>query len=355
MKREKKLKFSFSGFFILFITITIAVTISILVCTALITKTNNNYWIIAIVMFVVILILAIICTVIDMLRRYKMVEKPSEQILKATEEITNGNFDINLIPNHTYDKFDKYDIIMENINTMAKELSKNEILKKDFISNVSHEIKTPLSVIQSYATILQSDKIDKKTRNEYLKNLVIQTNKLSSLVTNILKLNKLDSQEIIPEIKPFELGEQLRQCVLQFESLVEKKNLNLDCEIDDVKISSAESYLEIVWNNLISNAIKFTDDGGKINVKLKAVDDFVIVQVKDSGCGISSETGKHIFDKFYQGDTSHSKEGNGLGLALVKKVIDILGGEISVESEIGKGSTFTVKLKKGDLWNFSKR
>ena len=137
----------------------------------------------------------------------------------------------------------------------------------------------------------------------------------------------------------------LSDAVLSFESIIENKELNLECDLDDVVIYSSGSYLEIVWNNLISNAIKFTDKGGSIFISLKEHLDSVEVKITDTGCGISRETGKHIFEKFYQGDTSHSGEGNGLGLPLVKKVIDILGGEISVKSEIGKGSTFTIILK----------
>ena len=169
--------------------------------------------------------------------------------------------------------------------------------------------------------------------------------RLTDLITNILKLNKLENQDISTEYERINLTEMLSQAVLNYEDIIDKKGLDLDCNFDDVIIYSSPSYLEIVWNNLISNAIKFTESGGSITVTLKEHLDRVEVSVSDTGCGISKETGKHIFDKFYQGDTSHSGEGNGLGLPLVKKVIDILGGEISVKSETGKGSTFTITLK----------
>ena len=229
---------------------------------------------------------------------------------------------------------------------MTAELSKNELLKNDFISNVSHEIKTPLSVIQNYARVLQSEKLSKDKRDEYLKGLVTQTKKLSDLISNILKLNKLENQKIVPEIEEIDLAELLRTCTLSFEELLESKNIKLNCNIDEMKIISSASLLEIVFNNLISNAIKFTDREGKITISLKSEGDYAVVRVKDSGCGISQEVGEHIFDKFYQGDSSHSNEGNGLGLAMVKKVIDLIGGEISVESKVGVGSTFIIKLKK---------
>jgi signal transduction histidine kinase len=228
---------------------------------------------------------------------------------------------------------------------MAAELEKTELLKTDFISNVSHEVKTPLSVIQAYASALQDENLDKETRKKYTNTLMQTTKRLSELITNILKLNKLENQDIAPEYERVDLTAMLSDAVLSFESIIENKELNLECDLDDVVIYSSGSYLEIVWNNLISNAIKFTDKGGSIFISLKEHLDSVEVKITDTGCGISRETGKHIFEKFYQGDTSHSGEGNGLGLPLVKKVIDILGGEISVKSEIGKGSTFTIILK----------
>lgn len=345
MKNKKFAKFSLLGFIILFATISVAVAISVLVHSILKNHIKNNDILIFFIMFMLILILTTICTLIDMIRRHKTVEEPTEQILEATQKITNGNFNIKLIPNHSFDKFDQYDKIMNNLNTMAEELKKNEVLKTDFISNVSHEIKTPLSIISTYATALQNKKLDDETRQKYSKTLVSTCKKLSDLISNILKLNKLENQTI-DELEEFELGEFLRECVLSFEELFESKNISFDCDIDDMKIISSKSSLEIAINNLISNAIKFTEPGGKVFISLKQDDNNIIIKLKDTGCGIDEKTGKHIFDKFYQGDTSHSGEGNGLGLALVKSVIDNLGGEISVESKLNKGSTFSIKLRK---------
>ena len=275
-----------------------------------------------------------------------MVEKPVNKILYATERIAMGDFSVKLELEHDYNKYDEYDLIFDNINTMTAELSRNEILKNDFISNVSHEIKTPLAVMQNYAKALQLNNIDDKKRKEYLKGLILQSNKISNLISNILKLNKLDNQEIVPEIMEFDLGELVRTCTLGFEQLMEDKCLELVCDIDDIDIVSSRDLLEIVINNLISNAIKFTEQGGKICISLKAENDSAVIKVKDTGCGISQEIGEHIFDKFYQGDTSRANEGNGLGLAIVKRVIDLIGGEIAVESSINVGSTFIIKLKR---------
>ena len=179
-----------------------------------------------------------------------------------------------------------------------------------------------------------------------MQGLAFQTKKLSELITNILKLNKLENQQLLPENETFDLAELVRTSLLTYENLIDKKEIVLECDIDEIQLSGGESLVELIVNNLLSNAVKFTERGGKVQVSLKDEGENAVIKVKDSGCGISKEVGKHIFDKFYQGDTSHSSEGNGLGLALVKKVIDIIGGEIAVESKVGEGSTFTVKLKK---------
>lgn len=229
---------------------------------------------------------------------------------------------------------------------MAKQLSATETLQKDFIANVSHELKTPLSVMQNYATLLQRPDISDEERIRYAKSVSEASKRLANLITNILKLNKLENQEIHPKASPFNLSEQLCLCLLDFENIWEEKDISIETDIaDDVIINADTELLTLVWNNLFSNAFKFTEKGGSVHISLKAEDNSAVVSVKDSGCGIDCETGKHIFEKFYQGDTSHSTQGNGLGLALVKRVIDIVDGDIFVSSEVGKGSTFTVKLK----------
>ena len=167
------------------------------------------------------------------------------------------------------------------------------------------------------------------------------------LITNILKLNKLENQQIFPQAQEFDLTEQLCQALLQFEDAWEQKELDIETELEEgVCLRSDPELLGLVWSNLISNAVKFTPKGGKIKVSLKTEEDSVLVTVSDTGCGMKPETGKHIFEKFYQGDTSHATQGNGLGLALVKRVMDILSGEIGVQSVYGEGSTFTIKLKR---------
>lgn len=346
MKKNGKLGFSLLGFVLFFLTIAGTSSCAIMVFQAVNKASDGNLTAIIFSVLGSILFGTIICVIIDIIRRKVMVDKPTKIILDATNQIAKGNFDINLDIKHTHKKFDEYDKIMENINKMAEELSKNEVLKSDFISNVSHEIKTPLSVIKNYATLLKLDNIDASEKEKYLNELVLATNRLNSLIQNILKLNKLENQKLDFETKKFNLGENIRQIILSLENIFEKKNLTLTCNIEDVEIESSSELTEIVWNNLISNAIKFTDNGGEISITVYSDGDYAVVEVKDNGIGMDEKVGKHIFDKFYQGDTSHSGEGNGLGLALVKKVINILGGEISVDSKLHKGTTFKVKLRK---------
>ena len=327
-----------------FVLIAVIMQLAIL-CYDFIRQKTSNITLIAVLILIEIIILSTFCTIFDWIRRKIMVDRPTKKILDATEKIAEGDFSIRLEVSREYGKYNEYDLIMENLNKMAIELQKNEVLKTDFISNVSHEIKTPLAVIQNYSTLLQDDSLDSETRKTYSKTLISASKRITDLITNILKLNKLENQEIQEKPEVFNLTEALAENVVEFETIIEKKNLELNCDFQDVTIFSSKSLLEIVWNNLISNAIKFTPSGGKIDITLKRKDRNVEIKFTDTGCGMTSETGAKIFEKFYQGDTSHSTQGNGLGLALVKKVIDILGGEISVQSELNKGSTFTILLK----------
>jgi len=294
-----------------------------------------------------VIVTSFVITIIDDIRRRIMTEKPVKKIREMTRRIVSGDFSARIEPLNEMMGYDGYNRIIENINAMAEELSGVEMLRTDFIANVSHELKTPLAAIQNYATMLQSPDLDEETRVEYAKSITETTRRLASLITNILKLNRLENQQIFPEKKEYYLGEQICECLLNFESEWEKKSLEIETDIDEeIRITSDSELLTSVWNNLFSNAVKFTNNGGKICVSLRRENGFAVVSVTDTGCGISPETGKHIFEKFYQGDTSHSAQGNGLGLALVKRIIDITGGEISVESALGKGSKFTVRIKE---------
>ncbi len=299
----------------------------------------------AIITFVNVLLLSLLCTVIDEVRRKITVDRHVNKIVFAAEKIAGGDYSVRIKPLRTSNRTDGLDKIIDCFNTVADELSGVENLKNDFISNVSHEIKTPLAVMQNYGTLLTEPNLPEDKRQEYAQIIISSSQRMTALVTNILKLNKLENQAIFQKSKSFDLKEQICECLLDFEQLWEKKQIEIFVDLEEnVTVEVDPELLSIVWNNLFSNAIKFTDVKGEIRVLLKKKGDTAFVSVRDTGCGMDKKTGERIFEKFYQGDTSHSTEGNGLGLSLVKRVLDIIDGEITVSSELGKGSEFTVKL-----------
>ena len=341
-----------NNYVVFFLTVAFAVSccmmlfVSTLSDTMGLDLTADNVGAAAKVTFANVLLITFVFGTVDYVRRKITVDRPVRQITEAAKKIMQGDFSVRIPPIHGAGT-DGFNQIREAINKMAEELSGTETLRTDFIANVSHELKTPLAVMGNYATMLQQPRITEEEKNEYAKAISEAARKLAQLITNILKLNKLENQQIFPQPQEFDLGEQLCESLLQFEDAWEAKNLEIETDIeDDVRIKSDPELLSLVWNNLISNAVKFTPDGGTIGVSLKTADHAVIVQVRDTGCGMKPETGIHIFEKFYQGDTSHATQGNGLGLALVKRVMDILNGEIGVQSVYGEGSTFTVKFKR---------
>lgn len=343
--KNKSSKFAFLDYCILIITLAVAITFGIIIYTMLNEFFDKNIFVF-LFMIIYIIFTSSLFSFLNIFHRKYRIEKPVEQILEATERIAQGDFDIKLIPLHSYSKFDEYDMIKENINKMASELSKSEILKNDFISNVSHEIKTPLTIIKNYSKALLTNTLDNLTKREYLTTLINISEKLSNLISNILKLNKLENQSLKLTKNSTDISALLQESIINFEETLDKKNIELACEISDVNLFTDSSFIEIIFNNIISNAVKFTPIKGKIYISLKESNEYINFSVKDTGCGMSESVGKHVFEKFYQGDTSHTTEGNGLGLPLVKKIIDILGGEISIQSKESCGTTFTVKLKK---------
>ena len=272
-------------------------------------------------------------------------EEPLHKLAEATEQVANGDFSVYVPTTHTSDRLDYLDVMILDFNKMVEELGSVETLKTDFVSNVSHEMKTPIAIIKNYAELLQTGKGTEEERLEYARNIEEAAERLSGLITNILRLNKLEHQRIDPEIEAYDLCGQLEECILHYEEMWDEKDLELEVDMEEKAVVDADkSLMELVWNNLLSNAVKFTEPGGKVMVRQTFSDGYVVVEVTDTGCGMSRESIRHIFDKFYQGDTSHSKEGNGLGLALISRILVLMDGEISVASEEGRGSTFTVRI-----------
>ncbi len=348
----KKALLSLYHYFSFFIFMSILVTFSMMLFLNTMAKTmgielnEENIKTAAIITFWNVVFLSFICTVIDGVRRKLTIDRPVKKIVSAAEQIAKGDYSVRVPVIHSINRADGLDEISECFNKMAEELSGIETLQTDFIANVSHELKTPLSVMQNYGTLLQQPDLSEEDRIRYAKSVSDACRRLADLITNILKLNKLENQQIYPAVQGYELNEQICECLLRFEHIWEEKEIEIETELEEeIKINADPELLSLVWNNLFSNALKFTEKGGKVAVSLRKENGTAIIEVSDTGCGITPEVGKHIFDKFYQGDTSHATQGNGLGLALVRRVVSIMGGDITVKSEVGKGSIFTVKLK----------
>lgn len=272
-------------------------------------------------------------------------EEPMKMISEAASQVAKGDFSVYIPPLHTADKLDYLDTMIMDLNKMIEDLGSMETLQTDFFSNVSHEIKTPLSVIQNSAELLRQKDMSEQ-QQEYTDTIIQQSRRLAELINNLLKLNKLEKQVIMPAAHQYDLCEQLAESALLFEDVWEKK-LNFDVQMEDgVFIAAEESLMSLVWNNLFSNAVKFTKEGGSVTLLQTSDENNVKVTIADTGCGMDEETMRHIFEKFYQGDASHSTEGNGLGLALVTRILQLHGFSIEVESQPEEGSAFTVVIPR---------
>lgn len=310
-------------------------------------RVDNIYVVLS--MLTYIMILAILAMGVMRIFRRHYIMRPIRRLRDAARRVAQGDFTVRIPPYRRDGKKDEFEVLYEDFNAMTAELASTEILKNDFVSNVSHELKTPLAVIQNYATILQGGDLTEAERQLYTDRIAAASERLTVLVTNILQLSRLENQKIVLNPARYNLSEQLSRCAVGFEQLWEEKEIELNADFDQtITLETDEKLLDIVWNNLISNALKFTPQGGTVHLSAVREGGDVLVRVADTGCGISPQECSRIFEKFYQAESSRAVQGNGLGLAMVRQIMELVGGTVTVESTPGAGSTFTVRLRAAD-------
>lgn len=265
---------------------------------------------------------------------------PIQKIMSAIEQVANGDYSVRIHLKGT----DELTKLCDEFNKMASELQSVEILRTDFINDFSHEFKTPIVSIRGFAKLLQNEELTAEQRNEYLEIIVNESERLSELATNVLLLSKIEKQSILIDKTDFNLSEQIRIVSAMLYQKWDEKHINIDFEGNEVNICANEELLKQVWINLIDNAIKFSPEYSTVNISVLAENENIIVYISDQGEGIDFEKQKHIFDKFFQGDSSHTADGNGLGLAIAKKIIDLHGGTISIKNSDNSGTTFMITL-----------
>ncbi len=270
----------------------------------------------------------------------KRVVRPILRLTEATRRVATGNFDVELEVRSN----DEIGLLTKNFNRMVTELQNMEVLRKDFINNVSHEFKTPMASIKGFANLLKDPDMTEEERRDYLDIIVYETDRLAHLSSNLLKLSKLENQEIPELAETFSLDEQIRRAVLLLEGKWQEKKLSFDIDMNKMTFQGSEELMQQVWLNLLGNAIKFSTPEGTVRIRGGVKDRRLIIEIEDQGIGMSEETLQRLFEKFYQGNASHSSEGSGLGLPLVKQILDIHRGTITVMSEIGEGSTFRIEI-----------
>lgn len=271
----------------------------------------------------------------------KIFVSPMMKLGDAMRKVAGGDFTVRLdCTSRIRDVREVYG----SFNTMVKELGNTETLQTDFVSNVSHEFKTPINAIEGYASLLQDSQLTDEQKNTYIDKIIFNTRRLSDLVGNILLLSKVNNQTISLKASTFRLDEQVRQSILALESKWEKKEIEFDIDLDEIEYTGYENLLSHVWLNLIDNAVKFSPQNGQIRIRLKQLAGSVTFSIWDNGLPIPEADIGRIFNKFYQGDNSHASEGNGLGLALVRKIVAAAHGTINVTSSEDAGTEFVVAL-----------
>lgn len=267
--------------------------------------------------------------------------RPIVELERAISKITDGDYNVKVKAHRWSGEMRE---LLEKFNLMVEELRNNEFLHKDFASNISHEFKTPLSIIKGYAELLEEGEISDEERQSYAEHISRESNRLTALTANLLRISRLDNEDFHGRKMKFSLDEQIRQTVLSMEAKWEEKNINVELDLKEISFTGDEELINLVWFNLINNAIKFTDEGGTISITARKGYDRVTVIIRDTGIGMDEETLKHIYEQFYRGRADGKYEGNGLGLPLVQRIILLHAGNIATESEPGEGSRFIVTL-----------
>lgn len=288
---------------------------------------------------IVVLLLTAIAALITMVTR--STTKPIRDLNRAAQEIAGGNFNISV---SLRDNVEEFGELEKSFNLMVSELRSNEYLRKDFISNVSHELKTPLSILNGYAALLAEPGLPEADRVEYARYVTEESDRLVRLIDDMLRLSRIEYRQIAPQAECFDLSEQLRQSILQQQPRSEQNKLTLSADIAEVMISGDRDLLRQVWSNLLDNAVKFSRPGGSVAVSLVRDGDSAVVSVSDTGIGMDDYTLSRIFEQFYQGESDHKREGSGLGLPLARRIVELHRGTMEVESAVGEGSRFTVTL-----------
>lgn len=263
-------------------------------------------------------------------------------LANALEKAANGDFHAKLDNRHAGTMAKAY----ENFNKLEEQLKKTSKMQDDFVNTYSHEFKTPITSIKGFAEMLLEEDLSEEEKKKYIQIILDESNRLTHLANTSILYTKLNSKVIVENKKEYDLDEQIRNCIIIMQSQLDEKNIDLDCQLPRVKYFSNYDILQEVWINLINNSIKYTNPNGKISISLKELDKEIIVSIEDTGIGMSEDQIEHIFERYYQVDKSKHSMGLGIGLSIVYRALELVGGKIEVESELGKGSKFTITLNK---------
>jgi len=295
-------------------------------------------------LFILVAIFFLISVVIGIIIFYRFNQlflHPLVELSSALKQVEKGNYDVSVDTNVNVRELYR---LMHGFNRMAKEISSATLLKKDFISYFSHEFKTPITSIRGFSRQIKERELDPEKQKEYIDIIYRESDRLIGMSSNVLTLTKLEHQQALTDIEPYALGEQLRRTVLLLEKQWTEKDLTLDLDIEEVEINNNEEIIKQIWVNVIGNAINYSAQGGKLTISCKLDGEYVKVRVRDEGEGMPDRVRERIFEKFYQGDASHGSRGNGLGMSIVKRIVDLCRGRIVIKSQVGKGTTVIVYL-----------